>query len=210
MSDGTGVETPSTPTREQRGISRRAALRAGVATGVGVAAWSGATITSLGGTPAYAQAGCTNVIKLDLTGGCRNTDKRSEAQCPGGAFAFHPLQAPPAGFTLKNNPPADTCCDDVTGPTQTQLCWTIANLKCSVTFEIWEGGKSDCEAGTGNLIIHNVASGTGNAAGGCSDVPLNCDEFTRPVPPGVPLPGGDSFWKVFAQCASSDAPAGCT
>ena len=36
------------------GLSRRNALKAGVAVGVGAIAWSGPTITSLGGTPVYA------------------------------------------------------------------------------------------------------------------------------------------------------------
>lgn len=43
----------------ESGASRRRALKAGVGAGVGVVAWSGATITSLGGTPAYATV-CTD------------------------------------------------------------------------------------------------------------------------------------------------------
>ena len=50
---------------EKSGLSRRNALKAGVAVGVGAVAWSGVSITSLGGTPAYAQA-VTGII-IDRT-----------------------------------------------------------------------------------------------------------------------------------------------
>ncbi len=89
-----------------KGVSRRAALRAGAAAGIGVAAWSGATITSLGGTPAYA-VGCTFVVRITLEG-CRNTDQGSCA----GDFRYHPLTSNVAGYTLTNNVPNGTCCLD--------------------------------------------------------------------------------------------------
>ena len=97
-------ETPESPS----GSSRRAALKAGVGVGVGLIAWSGPTITSLGGTPAYA-AGCTFVIRIDLSGGCRNTDQRV-----GCLFGYHTTQPRRAagGFSLANVIPEGTCCDD--------------------------------------------------------------------------------------------------
>jgi hypothetical protein len=49
----------STNENSKNGISRRNALKAGVAVGVGAVAWAGPTITSMGGTPAYAFT-CTN------------------------------------------------------------------------------------------------------------------------------------------------------
>ena len=63
------------------GLSRRNALKAGAAAGVGAIVWSGVSITSLGGTPAYGLAGCTGVINLDLGGGCRNTDQGNGSDC---------------------------------------------------------------------------------------------------------------------------------
>ena len=69
-------ETPDSPS----GSSRRAALKAGVGVGVGLIAWSGPTITSLGGTPAYA-AGCTFVQQFTLAD-CRNTTSRRSCQPP--------------------------------------------------------------------------------------------------------------------------------
>ena len=71
----------------QRGQhSRRAALRAGVGVGVGLIASSGPKITSLGGTPAYA-VGCTFIVRIDLSGGCKNIDLGEDCD-----FAYHPLE----------------------------------------------------------------------------------------------------------------------
>jgi len=71
------------------GTSRRSALKLGVGAGVGLVAWSGPTITSLGGTPAYA-AGCTFAIQFDVTG-CRNT---AQANCggDGSTIAYLPFE----------------------------------------------------------------------------------------------------------------------
>lgn len=58
--------------REGDGVDRRGLLKGAVAAGVGVAAWSAPSITSLGGTPVYA-AVCTqpvNVFGVNV----RNTD----------------------------------------------------------------------------------------------------------------------------------------
>jgi len=84
---------------DSSGLSRRNALKAGVAVGVGVAAWSGVSITSLGGTPAYAQ-GCTGVIVVDLSAGCRNTDQGAASNCTTGTYGYHPLKDTglPTGF----------------------------------------------------------------------------------------------------------------
>jgi len=54
--------------------SRRRALKIGVGAGIGLAAWSGGSITSLGGTPAYA-AGCTFAIQIEMSNGCQPVDR---------------------------------------------------------------------------------------------------------------------------------------
>lgn len=82
---------------EQRRIGRRGVLKGAVATGVGVAAWSAPSITSLGGTPVYAGV-CTQPI-FTFEAGYRNTDcggcnpsanirykNWSTQQCPGPAW----------------------------------------------------------------------------------------------------------------------------
>ena len=108
MSEDVEHERPE----QKNGTSRRAALKAGVGIGVGLVAWSGPTITSLGGTPAYAQ-GCTFVVRVNLSGGCRNTDQSSG--CPAGQpFRYHTLVSAglPAGYAVTNPIAEGTCCGD--------------------------------------------------------------------------------------------------
>lgn len=86
---------------QSAGFSRRTALKAGVGLGVGVAAWSGPTITSLGGTPVYA-AGCTFAVDRRISGDDRNTDQSAQCSKVGG-FGYHELPVftnMPTGFTM--------------------------------------------------------------------------------------------------------------
>ena len=87
-------QAPDSPS----GSSRRAALKAGVGVGVGLVAWSGPTITSLGGTPAYA-LGCTFVVRVNLSEGCRNTDQGCTARS-----RYHSLDVSglPTGYSISN------------------------------------------------------------------------------------------------------------
>jgi hypothetical protein len=147
MSDE-AVET--TDSAEKGSFSRRNALKAGVAVGVGAAAWSGATITSLGGTPAFAGTGCTGVIHVDLSGGCRNTDQG--VPCPGGGdFRYHTLNTVSSPFSLANNPAEGTCCDAVTP--QPVLSWTTPNVTCVVHIQIYDGGLNACRNQTGTCSL---------------------------------------------------------
>lgn len=102
----TGQNEPSqTSPKGSVGTSRRSALKLGVGMGVGAAAWSGGSITSLGGTPAYA-AGCTFVVDLTLSG-CRNTNRGGPSQ-----FRYTGLSTGslPAGYQLRNPIPRNTAC----------------------------------------------------------------------------------------------------
>ncbi len=174
----------STESVAKRRLSRRTALKTGAAVGVGVAAWSGATVTSLGGTPAYA-AGCTGVINVDIAGGCRNTDQGTP--CPGAvnSFRYHTLTPTlPSGFTLTNNVPEGTCCN---------VNWTPvlsfpSGLTCTVTLLF--GDPSQCSkvlethqyTGTSPLPFTLVCSGTLHSQTG---------------------------YTVSAKCATTGAPPGC-
>lgn len=135
MSDESNEIEPEAGT-ERRGLSRRAALKAGVVTGVGVAAWSGVSITSLGGTPAYA-VGCTGVIVADLASGCRNQPQDCDD------FAYQPLEGNPPGFTIGTpahpNIGNNVCCD---ANTQIELVFD-SNLQCDVFLDIYDN-NGDC------------------------------------------------------------------
>jgi hypothetical protein len=185
-------------------FSRRNALKVGAAAGVGIAAWSGASITSLGGTPAYAAAaGCTGVIKLDLSGGCRNTDQSSGCS-PAGEFRYHTLNTVAAPFSLANNPAEGTCCQTVAA-NQPVLSWSTPNLTCKTHVELWDGGNSKCVNRTGVLLVNAVKEGVGGPSGGNVTIDMSCFQFTN----GNKTPGGDTFWQIYANCASNGAPEGC-
>ncbi|MGH9085221.1 MAG: hypothetical protein ACRDYW_07180 [Acidimicrobiales bacterium] len=130
-------------------ISRRRALQAGVGAGVGLVAWSGATITSMGGTPAYA-AGCTFVVSFFLEND-RNTDQSDECT-PGeeyGDFGWHhfnlnnvdenPKGPLPVGFSVTQLEPANAqVCNNV------EHCATMTfsnTLTCAITVRVHDPQK---------------------------------------------------------------------
>jgi hypothetical protein len=184
-------------------FSRRNALKAGVAVGVGAVAWSGATITSLGGTPAFAVAGCTGVITIDLSGGCQNTDQSSGCS-PAGEFRYHTLHTVSPPFSLANNPAEGTCCQTVAA-NKPVLSWTTPNLTCTAHVELWDGGLSKCRNSTGTLLVNDHQTTVGGPGGGSVTINMTCFQFTN----GNKTPGGDTFWKIYANCASNGAPESC-
>jgi hypothetical protein len=196
---------------EQRGLSRRAALKAGVATGVGIAAWSGASITSLGGTPAYAVA-CSQSVFVSLGSECRNTDSSSCAP-PVEGFRYHTLTPSLSGFSIVNNVGEGTCCNAVS-PTP-QLVWDHTvwpNLACVVHLKAWSNGEGNCHQDEGpppgghRVIDHSFSGGSpsGPASGGSDgfvNIPLNCEGITN-------KPSGFNY-SIFATCATPGAPSDC-
>jgi hypothetical protein len=182
--------------KDERGLSRRNALKAGVAVGVGVAAWSGASITSLGGTPAYAQ-GCTAVTLLNLSGKCRNTDQASNCNT-GVPFRYHTLNSVSLPFILENNPPEGTCCDTPTG--EPILHWLTSNLTCVAHTEVWAGLQACKDRGPGLPEFQGTFVGTisGTGSGSGVHIPMGC---------GTAAP--NSFYTIFALCGSTGSPPGC-
>jgi hypothetical protein len=170
------------------GSSRRAALKAGVGVGVGLLAWSGPTITSLGGTPAYA-AGCTFVIRISLTGGCRNSDQ--ESSCTPGTMAYHTLDpnvSLPPGFSIGPIIPEGTCCG-----TFTSTLTFPANLTCTVTIRFNQ--PPNCAGPQiGNPLSFTSSTGTLAVLFGCPQI--------------IPFPSNGQY-QISLACNSSDAPPGC-
>lgn len=181
---------PFESTTRGHGVSRRAALKAGVGVGVGVVAWTGPTITSLGGTPAYA-AGCTFIIEIDLSGGCRNTDQGNCAKpTPEGVFGYHTLKDTglPTGYSLTNNVAEGTCCTAGHAP----VLHFPAGITCGATLRFALPGNC-----TGTLIeqVDIAPSSTGTLV-----IPLNC------VPPPYP---SQTQYTIVARCATTGAPMEC-
>ena len=165
------------------GASRRAALRAGVGVGVGLIAWSGPKITSLGGTPAYA-VGCTFIVRIDLSGGCKNIDRGEDCD-----FAYHPLEvtALPLGYSV-TDPLADgVCC----GTHSTTLTFPEGYTCVSV---IRFNGPSNC---TGDLL--GVLT-DGPESDGTLTISFDC----LPI-----VPPASTQYQIFVTCIPTDAPPEC-
>ena len=204
MSKGAnGMESPSVGSvggddEQTRGVSRRTALRAGVAVGVGAAAWSGLSITSLGGTPAYA-AGCTGVINIDLGDeDCRNTS----SDCPGSSYGWHPLKTDPtpAGYPAGSfhigsaaypNLGENECC----APGRFVEFTFPDTLQCTVFIDFY-ANSGDCNKGTNFRYQRTLI---GSAEGPSLLIDFNCIAGRIP----------STQYNVFALCNSVDAPPEC-
>jgi hypothetical protein len=122
--------------------SRRNVLKAGVAVGVGAVAWSGPTITSLGGTPAYA-ATCTQVavLSVDLI-----RDTNTNKSCTVGGYKYLTYQA---NLTENVPPEYKLNISDVLGQCANVgrvITWTNpVGQKCKVTFKVCNTDKTFIE-----------------------------------------------------------------
>ena len=175
----------------KRSISRRTALKAGVAGGVGLAAWSGATITSLGGTPAYALSS-TQIINLDITAGCRNIDNSSTA-----LWRYHPVSPSlPSGFTITTISNGTDC-----GVTNAVLTWDSShpNLTCTLTISFFVDESTHCTSGS--YFNHCVLSSAGTATGGSLTFPLDCYD--------TPPTGPSDKWTLTGHCATNGSGISC-
>lgn len=184
---------PIESTSRDRGVvSRRAALKAGVGVGVGVAAWAGPTITSFGATPAYA-AGCTFVTRIALVP-CRNTDQGNCAKpTPNWQMAYHTLKntAYPTGYSLENNVGEGVCCT----ANHTPKLKFPAGITCVVTIRV--AYPPQC---TGELVWEKAYTGSNGTAG--LDIPLTC-------PPTNVNVVSQSQYSITAVCTTTGASEDC-
>ena len=194
-----------TTASEDAGISRRRALQAGVAGGVGLVAWSGASITSLGGTPAYA-AGCTNfTLNFSVTDMSTNQSE--------GCNTFTYNNSPPLSVKVDNyefNVPngGNFACAD------TPACFTFthpADETCTITIRVHRNHFADSTVIFGATTVSTSGS-----------TPQNfCLPAGSGTPPhGTQTPNGQftaaflgdnvspTFWSVFVQCVKTNQ-AGC-
>jgi hypothetical protein len=178
---------------QKTGLSRRAALKAGVAVGVGAAAWSGASITSLGGTPAYA-AGCTFAVRFDLVT-CRNTDQGAGGGCNDFRFRYHVLNVPAEfqaeGFAILNNITEGTCCFPGNGANGTShpLFQFPSGLFCIIRLVIADP-NGNCNTGIVGEVI--LSSGSNSP----TDIDLEC-----PSDFGFAVHPSDKY-RITAECVT--------
>jgi hypothetical protein len=190
------------------GLSRRAALKAGVAVGVGAAAWSGVSITSLGGTPAYAN-GCTGTITFLLSAPCRNTDNAST--CDGKILRWHELEPQlPDNFSIDNPiPNSGTCCEDE----HTAFLNFPEGLTCAVNIKLFE--KNAC--GPGDDLVFEINFGPSSAPEmppGPGELAMNfrcplVTEYTAGHVDEFPDVPPDSFYTITASCITTGADPSC-
>lgn len=229
MSDHT--ESQQHEAAESTGISRRSALKMGVAAGVGVVAWSGPTITSLGGTPVYA-AGCTFVQEIDLSAGCRNT---AQANCGSGTatIKYLPLAMPPgyADYDLDVDPPIPNngwCNNDLanqpvisfsfpTGMT-CQVHMDLMASSCGTLLYRFVWGDEDTGAPTdvSPIVAELPDNGALQAAPPYTNVAVE-NQGTGPLDNkqawiecgGCKVGNGNYFYRIYAKCATTGAPLDC-
>ena len=153
--------------------SRRAALKAGVAAGIGLAAWTGPTITSIGGTPAYA-ATCTN-FTVNTTSADRNTN---QGNCSGNGINYvkDPFNLP-AGYLL------DLSTFDQNGHCSNTAFTTSltfpAKFTCTVNFRVYRRATS--------LRVLTTRTSRSGPAGLPLSVTLPTTALMETFNPGLPL-----------------------
>jgi hypothetical protein len=170
------------------GNSRRTVLKAGVATGVGLVAWSVPSITSLGGTPVYA-AGCTFVQNFKVAN-CRNTTRQTCGETI--PFSYQPLDAPISGFSWATNV-GNTCCNNG-GFAKLNI---PAGLECKATVSIYPK-NGDCTSGTNATQSVDTPVQRGQLT-----IPLDCLGLVKSQVVA------SSQYDVQIKCNSIDAPPEC-
>lgn len=152
-------ESVETSEASSAGMDRRSVLKAAVAAGVGVAVWSSPSITSIGGTPAYADM-CT-AGHQDYALGSRNTDcscgkpntatgkvvryKDLGTPCAGdGNLVFPGVATLTDGYNGSKIKDSGTCPNNLEDPNDNAgvtASPTNANLYCRTIVRIWQGGS---------------------------------------------------------------------
>lgn len=179
------------------GVDRRMLLKGAIATGVGVAAWSVPSITSLGGTPAYAAVCTVGFTTYNLN--VRNTDC---GPCAGDAVRYKPWttnQCPTDNYS----PGAALASKRCGGPTG-------GDGVCPPDAGVCVGGVP-----TGQVCKLRVIIQQGN----CGDPPIRSAlsaSFTTatfvplpavvcgPLPDGTNLPG-NIFARIQIVCSTQEA-----
>lgn len=170
---------------DEAGNARRKVLKAGVAVGVGVVAWSGPTISSIGGTPAYA-AVCTQpaVQQFDLADDT-NVDLRDLCDIGGNQYVWWQdnfgTPTLPAGYTIDLSQFSGEC-SNIPRP----ISWTSpSDVKCQLQVTVYnQNGSPIIGVSPSSSVSFTVNEGPG-------------DSGTAPIPPPT----------ATRQCFSRATPA---
>ena len=169
-------------------LSRRNALKAGAALGVGAAVLAGPQSGRLGSTPAYAAA-CSQPW-VNQGSDCLSTS------CPD-ACTSGTKYIDYADFTVANATSTGGCATPGAGTTATLTAPPAGYAQCRINVEVWETGKSDCERRTGNLLAS--ASTPGVVSGVVTLPPVACASFAN---------NSGIFTRITVEC-NRDTTIGC-
>lgn len=150
-------------------ISRRNALKAGVATGVGAAAFAGPQIGMLGMTPAYADTCSANWVTIASSTDCQNVS----CNCPNSTVNYKEYSLAGGGATAEVTRTGsgqgsgcgslNTTNEDGEALVSLDLTNVTGYAQCRVTFIFYVNGNSACTNGTGPTVeisSGGVATGT--------------------------------------------------
>ena len=198
-------ESVETTEASSAGMDRRSVLKAAVAAGVGVAVWSSPSITSIGGTPAYAYM-CTGG-KTSHFLGQRNTSCDCYGPYPGGT-----------GKYVQYKWPATSDCGTPTGILPVSVSFNFGNNgECAPTTykQSAEGDAAVTLGSNGSglsckIHIDVVSSSCGTTVLGSADTAIiGPGGGTAPMPAIACASGAgwpsNIFLKVYLECAADEA-----
>jgi hypothetical protein len=184
-------------------LSRRRALKAGAALGVGVTAWAGPQIGRMGATPAYAAA-CTVPFTTVAFGSCKSTS--CPDSCNSGTAKYISVGADSVSGTVNGGTvtavvPATGTTASCAGPTaRGQATLTVPNTtgQCRLFVEVYEGNNQcknrDASALKGSAPTLAVLGGK---SGNVSLPDVNCGSFAK---------SSNLFTLLSIQCTTSTDP----
>lgn len=185
-------------------ISRRRALQAGVGAGVGLVAWTGPTITSLRGTPAYA-AVCSN-----FTFSLAVTDMSTNQSSGCDTFTYNnspPIQVKASGYGWDLPGGGNFQCADTPG---TAYHFTFPTTDtCKVTIMVHRNHYSDSTVIIGAKTISEGSGGSLTfylPSDGGQTIPQQGCPFTSAF---LNDNVSATFWSVWINCVKT-SDTGCT
>lgn len=176
----------------QARISRRNALKAGAALGVGAAAFAGPQIGVLGTTPAYAAA-CSQPWVVVGQAGCTNTSCPAECNQGTAKFVSYKAQTVTGSNGATANATAGcggTATATITAPSTTG--------QCRVRVKAYQGNPQCVANGAAGLLSEVVSA---SVAGGTSG--------TVVVPAASCAPASNVFYNLILEC-NGDTDTSCT
>lgn len=188
---------------ESARLSRRRALKAGAALGVGVTAWAGPQIGRMGATPAYAAA-CTVPFSTVKFGACESS--KCPDECDSGTEKYIKLTTTTVsgtvnGGTVTATVPAASTSNLCSGPTlRGKASITVPNTtgQCRLEVVVYDGNNQCKDQTEANVKGRSVTLAVLGGQSGTVDLPN--------IPCGSYADKSSLFSRVNIQCTTSTDP----